>query len=135
MSENGTAPFKMLNETAIAAAELHRTPFDYCYVNGVMDPSHKGEVLADAPRIAWRGSYALPDLTFGPNFDLMIQDLLSDRFPSPCREEVRHRPQQMSALYRYDGEYDRCLQRGILPPGFKAQDHHRAGRPHSRVAP
>jgi hypothetical protein len=52
MPENGTAPFKMLNEAAIAAAELHRAPYDYCYVNGVMDPSHKDEVLADAPTIA-----------------------------------------------------------------------------------
>ena len=80
MPENTTAPFNLINEAAIAAAELRRDPYDYCYVEGVMDPSRKDEVLADAPTIAWRGSYALPDLKYGPKFDLMIQDLLSDRF-------------------------------------------------------
>ncbi len=80
MAENGQAPFNMLNEAAIAAAELRRDPYDYCFIDNVMDQSHKAEVMADVPPIAWRGSYGLPDLKYGPKFGEVIKDLLSDRF-------------------------------------------------------
>jgi hypothetical protein len=78
--ENGNPPFAMLNEAAIAAAELRREPYDYTYIENALDPALKDPVLADAPPIAWRGSYGLPDLKYGPQFGLVIQDLLSDRF-------------------------------------------------------
>ena len=74
------APFTMLNEAAIAAAELKHDPFDYCYTDQAIDQSHKNEVLADAPTIPYRGSYALGSLRYGPKFDACVQDLLSVRF-------------------------------------------------------
>ena len=70
----------MLNEAAIAAAELRHDPYDYTYIEQALPPAMKEAVLADAPQIAWRGSYGLPDLKYGPQFGLVIQDLLSDRF-------------------------------------------------------
>jgi len=60
-------PFTMLNEAAIAAAELKHDPFDYCYMDQAIDQSHKREVLADAPTIPYRGSYALGSLRYGPS--------------------------------------------------------------------
>ena len=78
--ENGEAPFAMLNEAAIAAAELRHDPYDYTFIEGCMDPSLKEGVLADAPQIPWRGSYGLPDLKYGPHFGRVIADLTSARF-------------------------------------------------------
>jgi len=49
-------------------------------VEQALVPALKEQVLADVPPIAWRGSYGLPDLKYGPQFGLVIQDLLSDRF-------------------------------------------------------
>ena len=74
------APFVMLNEEAIAAAELHHDPYDYSYVDNAIDPSLKEKVLPDVPQIPWRGSYGLPDLKYGPQFALVIKDLESARF-------------------------------------------------------
>jgi hypothetical protein len=73
-------PFALLDEAAIAAAELHRTPYDWAYVNEAISPGFKDEVLADAPTIPERGSYGLPALKYGPRFGAVVQDLLSTRF-------------------------------------------------------
>ena len=82
MATSGDAAVNALNEAAIAAAGLHHDPYDYCYIEDALPPALKEPVLADAPVLAWRGSYGLPDLRrkYGPRFDLVIQDLLSDRF-------------------------------------------------------
>ena len=75
-------PFAMLDEAAIAAAELHHDPYDYSYVPQALPPSLKDEVLAHAPQIPDRGSYGLPDLQYGPRFGAVVRDLLSQRFRS-----------------------------------------------------
>lgn len=77
---NDAPPFAMLNEDAIAAAELRRDPYDFAFVERAMDPELKDAVLADAPRIPDRGSYGLPTLKYGEKFGAVIQDLLSPRF-------------------------------------------------------
>jgi len=51
------APLKMFNESAIRAAELRRDPYDYAFVEQAIDESLKREVLADAPKIPYGGSY------------------------------------------------------------------------------
>jgi len=77
---NNEAPFLMLNETAIVSAELKHDPYDFAFIDNVIDPKFKKEVLADAPIIPDRGSYGLPSLHYGPKFDACMQDLLSPRF-------------------------------------------------------
>lgn len=72
-------PFAMLDEEAICAAELRRDPYDYAFVDQAMKPSLKERVLADAPEIPWRGSYAMRQLDYGPNFDAVLTDLRSQR--------------------------------------------------------
>ena len=74
------APFTLLDEAAIAAAELRRDPYDFTFVENAISPRFKDEVLADAPRIPDRGSYGLPNLRYGPRFRAVIDDLLSPRF-------------------------------------------------------
>ena len=78
--QNGDAAFSMLDEAAITAAEVRRDPYDFAFVEHAIDPRLKDEVLADAPRIPYRGSYGLPSLRYGPQFGAVIQDLLSPRF-------------------------------------------------------
>ena len=70
----------MIDEAAIAAAELRHDPYDFAYVESALPPRLKDDVLADAPVIPDRGSYALPDLKRGRNFDTVVQDLISVRF-------------------------------------------------------
>jgi len=78
--QNGDAAFSMLDEAAITAAEVRRDPYDFAFVEHAIDPRLKDEVLADAPRIPYRGSYGLPSLRYGAKFGAVIQDLLSPRF-------------------------------------------------------
>lgn len=73
-------PFALLDERAIAAAELRRDPYDYSYVDHAISPRSTDEVLTDAPQIPHRGSYGLPSLRCGPRFGAVIADLLSARF-------------------------------------------------------
>jgi len=74
------APFLMLDEAAIRAAELRRDPYDYTYVEQAIPSAYREAALADAPVIPDRGSYALPSLKYGPHFAACMQDLLSVRF-------------------------------------------------------
>jgi hypothetical protein len=72
--------FALLDERAIAAAELRRDPYDFAFVDQAIPLQYKDRVLADAPPIPYRGSYGLPSLRYGPRFGAAIQDLLSPRF-------------------------------------------------------
>ncbi len=72
--------FSLLDEAAIAAAELKQDPYDYAFVDQAIPLKYKDEVLNDAPRIPDRGSYGLPNLHYGERFGAVIQDLLSVRF-------------------------------------------------------
>ena len=74
------APLRMLDESAIAAAALRHDPYDFAFVEQALAPPLKDRVLADAPTIPDRGSYALPDLRYGAEFGAVVQDLLSVRF-------------------------------------------------------
>ncbi len=73
-------PLAILDEAAIDAAPLRRDPYDFAFVEHAIDPGLKDNVLAHAPAIPDRGSYALPDLQYGPRFGTVIRDLLSPRF-------------------------------------------------------
>ena len=75
-----SAPLSMLDEAAIAAAELRHDPYDFAFVEHAIAPRWKDEVLADAPPIPDRGSYGLPDLRYGAKFGAVVKDLLSPYF-------------------------------------------------------
>ncbi len=78
--QDSDSPLSMIDEAAVAAAELRRDPYDFTYVEQALPARLKEDVLADAPWIADRGSYGLPDLSHGPQFGAVIRDLLSTRF-------------------------------------------------------
>lgn len=73
-------PFTYLDEAAIAAAPLNTAPYEYSFVPSAIPSRFLDEVLTDAPVIPDRGSYGMPDLTRGPRFEAVLQDLLSPRF-------------------------------------------------------
>ncbi|MBS0642924.1 MAG: 2OG-Fe(II) oxygenase [Acetobacteraceae bacterium] len=104
------APLTMFDEAAISAAELHRKPYDYCYVEQAIPLHYKEEVLADAPVIPDRGSYGLPDLKRGPRFDAVIQELLSDRFRHLVEEkfdiDLSKRPPCIVMMGNTSGNYN-----------------------------
>lgn len=72
--------FNYLDETAIEAAVLRHDPYDYAFVDHAIDLKHKADVLADAPTIPFRGSYAIPHLECGAHFKQVVDDLESPRF-------------------------------------------------------
>lgn len=73
-------PFAILDEQAILASELRRNPYDFAYVDQAMKPTYREEILAHAPEIPYRGSYAMRQLDYGPRFDAVLQELYSSRF-------------------------------------------------------
>ncbi len=74
------APFQYLDEHAIAAAKLNRDPYDYAFVEQAIPLQFRDRVLADAPEIPDRGSYAMPSLRYGPAFGRVLDELMSVRF-------------------------------------------------------
>ncbi|MGO9444446.1 MAG: 2OG-Fe(II) oxygenase [Thiobacillaceae bacterium] len=104
------APLSMLNEAAIKAAELRRDPYDFAFVEQVINPALKGEVLADAPTIPDRGSYALPNLRYGPKFEACMRDLLSVRFRHLVEQkfdiDLTNRPPSIVMMGNTTGHYN-----------------------------
>jgi SM-20-related protein len=74
------ATFTYLDETAIEAAELKTVPYEWAYLRSAIPARFLDKVLADAPKIPEHGSYGVPHLKYGPEFDALIKELLSDRF-------------------------------------------------------
>jgi hypothetical protein len=100
----------MLNEEAIKAAKLRHDPYDFAFVDHAIDEQHKQEVLADAPEIPDRGSYALPSLRYGPKFDACMRDLLSIRFRRLVEEkfdiDLSNRPPSIVMMGNTTGHYN-----------------------------
>ena len=104
------SPFSLLDEAAIAAADLRRDPYDYAFVEQAIPLRFKDEVLGDAPRIPDRGSYGLPSLRYGPHFGTVIQDLLSARFRGLMEEkfdiDLSKRPPVILMMGNTTGHYN-----------------------------
>lgn len=107
---DANAPLTMIDEAAVAAAELRRDPYDFAFVEQALPPRLKEAVLADAPVIPDRGSYGLPDLVRGPNFEAVVQDLLSARFRHLVEEkfdiDLSNRPPCIVMMGNTTGNYN-----------------------------
>jgi SM-20-related protein len=104
------APLKLLDASAIRAAELRHDPYDYAFVEQAIPLVHKNTVLTDAPRIPDRGSYGLPSLRYGPQFRAAVDDLLSARFRSLVEEkfdiDLSNRPPVIVMMGNTSGHYN-----------------------------
>lgn len=79
-------PFNYIDETAVRRMKMNSDPYDWGYIPDAVPNIYLDKVLADAPVIPTRGSYpiksyfGLPYLKRGPEFEKLLEDLLSDRF-------------------------------------------------------
>ncbi|CAK0756423.1 conserved hypothetical protein [uncultured Gammaproteobacteria bacterium] len=110
MTNSEDAQFSMLDEAAIAAAELNRKPYDYAYVEQAIPLKYKEEVLADAPVIPDRGSYAVPRLKYGPKYQTVLDDLAKPRFRRLIENkfdiDLSSRPQVLLMMGNTSGSYN-----------------------------
>lgn len=78
----------MLDFAALRAAPIVREPFTYLIADEVVPAGVAGEITRDFPRIAGTGSYPLSELSYGPAFQMLVEevsgppfrDLLGERF-------------------------------------------------------
>jgi SM-20-related protein len=70
----------MLNLAKLAAAELHREPFEYLLVDDALTDDCKAGIVADFPQIHKKGSHPLSRLTCGPAFTQLTGELLAPEF-------------------------------------------------------
>jgi SM-20-related protein len=80
MAQESDSLFQYVDEAAIAAAPVNRDPYDFAFVEKAIAPRFRDDVLADAPQIPDRGSYAMRSLHFGPHFGAVLEELMSKRF-------------------------------------------------------
>lgn len=72
----------MLNLAKLAAAELHREPFEYLLVDDVLTDDCKAGIVADFPQIDKKGSHPLSRLSYGSAFKQLTDELLGPEFAS-----------------------------------------------------
>lgn len=77
----------MLNLSKLAAAELHREPFEYLLVDDILNDDCKAGIVADFPRIDKKGSFPLSRLNYGSSFKLLTDELLGPYFASVVQEK------------------------------------------------
>ena len=72
--------FAVLNADAILRAPLATEPYHFVFASDAINPASRHALLADAPLISSNGSKALSELSFGPAFRALIDDLESPRY-------------------------------------------------------
>lgn len=77
----------MLNLSKLAAAELHREPFQYLLVDDVLNDDCKAGIARDFPQIEKKGSHPLSRLTYGSAFKQLTDELLGPEFASVVAEK------------------------------------------------
>lgn len=65
----------ILNLETFRATPLTRSPFDYLVVPGFINAPERAAVQADYPRIEQPGSFPVHELTYGPAFGRLLQEL------------------------------------------------------------
>jgi SM-20-related protein len=64
-----------LDLAAFRATPLQRDPFDYLILPGFIRPEARAAILADYPQIDSPGSFPLSEVTYGPAFAALIEEL------------------------------------------------------------
>jgi len=77
----------MLNLAKLAAAEVHREPFEYLVVDDVLSDDCKQGIVADFPQIEKKGSFPLSRLTYGSSFRQLTDELLGPDFAAVVAEK------------------------------------------------
>ncbi len=114
----------LLNLDAIAKAEVAREPFRYFAAQGVLNAEDLAAIRADFPDIRKAGIFPLSELTYGPAFARLVEDIQSQDFEDvmaakygvdlsdkPLMITVRGRAQQKDGRIHTDSKtkYVTCL--------------------------
>lgn len=75
-----TTLMKVLNVDALRHATVFRQPFSFIVAPGAVQASALGELRADFPPIDRPGLFPLSEVSYGPAFGALIDDLLSPGF-------------------------------------------------------
>jgi len=65
---------------ALRATPLIKEPFEYLIVPGFIAPAALNEINADYPKISARGSFPVDEVSYGPAFQKLIDELEGDAF-------------------------------------------------------
>ncbi len=71
---------RYLDMEALKAARLTKEPFQYFVVPGFIRPEACAEINRDYPKIAESGSFPVAQLSYGPCFRELLDELASDEF-------------------------------------------------------
>jgi hypothetical protein len=78
-----------LDLEAFRATALTRQPFEYLVVPGFIRQEALARINADYPTIAERGSFPVSQVSFGPSFQTLLDELESDEFREAFEEKFR----------------------------------------------
>ena len=67
----------MLNLEAIRSAPVAREPFPHFLVERVLDAEALRKIRGDFPNISSTGIYPVDELTYGPSFSTLIDEIRS----------------------------------------------------------
>jgi hypothetical protein len=86
----------LLNLAAFNATPLCREPFDYLVVPGFLKAEELARIHADYPQVDRPGSFPLSEVSYGPVFEALIDELRSDAvreaFERKFGVELKNRP-------------------------------------------
>jgi SM-20-related protein len=74
---------------AFRATPLVREPFQHLIVPGFVGPAALSAINADYPKISTTGSFPVDQVSFGPAFQTMLDDLESDEFRAAFEEKFQ----------------------------------------------
>ena len=76
---------------AFRTTPLVTQPFQHLVVPGFIGPAALAEINADYPKISSSGSFPVDQVTFGPAFQTLLDELESDEFREAFEEKFAHR--------------------------------------------
>ena len=78
---------KYLRLDALRATSLVREPFPYLIVEGFIGPAALTAINADYPKISSPGSFPIDEVTFGPAFQRLLDELEGEEFRAAFAEK------------------------------------------------
>ena len=78
-----------LDLDAFRGTPLTREPFEYLIVPGFVREAARARINADYPKIGQHGSFPVAQLSYGPAFHALLEELESDDFREAFEEKFR----------------------------------------------
>jgi SM-20-related protein len=97
-------PLRFMDLDAFKATPLTREPFEFLAVPAFLNAEACAEINRDYPKIAESGSYPVAQLSFGPAFQTLLDELASDAFRDAFAEkfdvDLKDRPHTITVRGR-----------------------------------